>query len=375
MGQLATAGKRKQNLNIALYFFKLGGASGGAERMICRLANALDDLGFQVTLISWDDPSASALFPLGPNINWKRLGFAPGWRDKLRRTRSLKRVLASEAIDVLIGFVMSGDKTVYAASWLTGTKIIAAERNGPSLYHHRYNAVQRTTMKILLHFVAKIVVQFPRFQCGYPRSLTDRIVAIPNPVPKVSGRASPDGTAPDGWRTLLFAGRLDELQKRPLLLVDAFVDVMDAHPEWRLRIVGDGPDRADVCDKVAALGAGNRIAVEPATTKIFEAYRDAQLFVTPSVWEGFPNALAEAMAHGLPAVGFEKAEGVADLIGSDSGWLVGRGAPKSQLAQTLGEAMGDHKGRASRGRKARERVAAFSEDGIFKQWERLLWTV
>lgn len=37
-------------------------------------------------------------------------------------------------------------------------------------------------------------------------------------------------------------------------------------------------------------------------------------FAIPSFWEGFPNAVAEALAYGLPAIGFAEAEGVNSLI-------------------------------------------------------------
>src|SRR5262245_25752726 len=70
---------------VALYFHRLGGLGGGAERMICLLADALVARGFVVHMLSWDDPQAESFYPFSTEVKWHRLGFRAGAADKLRR--------------------------------------------------------------------------------------------------------------------------------------------------------------------------------------------------------------------------------------------------------------------------------------------------
>lgn len=357
---------------VALYFYNLGRA-GGAERMICLLAEALAGRGFKTHLVSWDAADAAAFYPLGPGVTWHRLGYRPGWRDKLRRTWSLARRLRREGVGVLIGFVMSGDKTIYAAARLAGTRLVAAERNAPSMYHLRYGRLQRWVSFALLHLVDRIIVQIPEFADGYPRSLRSRIEAIANPVALAARRARPDRPGPAGRFTLLAVGRLDGLQKRMACLVRAFSRIAAGHPDWDLRVVGEGPEEGALRALIGAAGLAARVRLEPSATDIFAVYAEAHLFAIPSLWEGFPNALAEAMSHGLPAVGFRDAAGVAHLIEDGrTGWLADGADAEAALAEALAGAMDDGAERARRGRLAAERMAAYVPERQFERWAAMI---
>jgi glycosyltransferase involved in cell wall biosynthesis len=274
-------------------------------------------------LISWDEADARTFYPLHPNVQWTRLGFSRGSLDKLRRIRALARLLKEKRIQVLAGFVMSGDKTVYAAAKLVGAQLLVAERNAPTMYRLRYNCVQRWLSFGFLHLADRITVQMPGFVSGYPTSLRNRIAVIPNPVPVAQHLAQPAIANTMGRFTLLCVSRLDGLQKRIDLLIRAFSRLATDHPAWDLRIIGDGPAKTTLHRLIEGLNVGGRVRIEPSIAAIFDSYIQAHLFVIPSLWEGFPNALAEAMSHGLPAVGFAQAAGVAELIGNRGGWLAG----------------------------------------------------
>ena len=72
--------------------------------------------------------------------------------------------------------------------------------------------------------------------------------------------------------------------------------------------------------------------------KIFTLYQRATFFVSTSQWEGFPNAMAEAMAHGLIAVGFKQTAGVSKLILHETNGILIDGQPDAfRLAETLKE--------------------------------------
>jgi glycosyltransferase involved in cell wall biosynthesis len=360
---------------IALYFHRLAEA-GGAERMITALANDLSARGFEVHLVSWDPPEARPYFTPAPGVTWHGLGITPGLRDKARRTLALSDILKRTGCRVLVGFVMSSDKTVYAAAKLAGVRIIAAERNAPSLYRHRHSTLSRCTSFTLLHLADAITVQFAEYADGYPRTLRKRISAIPNPVPLQQRQAHPASVNAAGRYTLLCVTRLDPVQKRVGCLLRAFSRVAKKHAFWDVTIVGDGPERAELQAIVLALGLEHRVTFVASMPNLAETYSSANLFVIPSLWEGFPNALAEAMSHGLPAVGFGGAEGVSNLIqDGTSGWLARGVDDDAALAVALDEAMSNDLEREDRGRLAADSMKAYAPAVQFDRWVDLIQSV
>lgn len=345
--------------------------------MVCRLANAFCAQGQRVCVISLDEPKAESYYPLESDVTWVKLGCAPGLKDKIRRTRDLWRAMKDNHIDVLAGFVMSGDKTVYAAAKLAGVKLIASERNAPAMYRLRYGRLTRWTSFALLHLADRITVQFPDYIDQYPKTLRARISAIGNPVDPALRRARPDHANVQGRFTLLAVGRLDPVQKRMMTLVEAFAKVAAQHPLWDLRIVGDGPERSDLLSRIQALGLEGRCKIEAGRPDIFALYGEAHLFVMPSLWEGFPNALAEALANGLPAVGFDGAPGVRHLIDESSGgWLAAHGSDDADaLAQSLDTAMSDDAERTARGDKARLGMQVYAPQKQIADWLALIKNV
>jgi GalNAc-alpha-(1->4)-GalNAc-alpha-(1->3)-diNAcBac-PP-undecaprenol alpha-1,4-N-acetyl-D-galactosaminyltransferase len=369
-----TGWKRKLHKHaVALYFHRLGGCGGGAQRVLCLLANALLARDFIVHLVSWDDHLAKAFYPLSPGVVWHRLGFHPGFADKLRRAREVARVLRQHNIPVLVGFVVSGDKSIVAAAKLAAAKVIAAERNSPAIYHIRYGRIERCISLACLYATDQIVIQFPSFIRGYPASLHHRIEVIPNPVPVASVRALPQQPGPGGRFTLLAVSRLDRVQKRLHTLIDAFTLIADCHPAWDLLVVGNGPEEAALRRQIVASGISARIRLEPSTQSIFQVYAKSHLFASPSRWEGFSNALAEALAHGLPAVGFRDAPGVGELITDrHTGWLADGSDDKEKLAEVLDQAMANDAERSRRGANAIRSMARYDPELQFDRWANLI---
>jgi glycosyltransferase involved in cell wall biosynthesis len=357
---------------VALYFHRLGQA-GGAERMICQVAHELAARGFEVHLLSLDAPDAQSFYPIGSSVNWHRLGPSASLAGKVRRIGAIAEILGQYGVRVLIGFVMHGDKTVYAAAKLARVRLVAAERNGPSMYWLRYGPVERWLAFGLLHLCDAIAVQFPEYASGYPGSLRRRTVAIANPVTRACATAAPAKPGDDGRFELLAVGRLDSVQKRFDCLIRAFARIAQRMPEWDLKIIGDGEQEATLRELVADFGLTGRVMLGAPTDRIDEAYARAHLFVMPSRWEGFPNALAEALSAGLPAVGFREAEGVSQLIAhGETGWLAGPGDETHALATTLAEAMSDGKERQRRGALAIQAMSKYAPEAEYDRWAGLL---
>jgi len=152
-----------------------------------------------------------------------------------------------------------------------------------------------------------------------------------------------------------FASRLEHL-KGPLQFVEGFAAAHRAHPSVEMRVAGEGSQRQQVLAALRRLGLSEKCRLVGTYTSL-EArsrfMREIDVFVHPSLTEGTPNAVIEAMAHGLPIVA-TAVGGLPDFITEEVGLLVPPGDERA-----LGEAMtrlaGDASLRREMGLAAREK--------------------
>lgn len=358
-------------MKVTLYFFRLAQSSGGAERMLLMLARSLAERGHEVHVVSWDPPGSVAFYELPGSVQWHQLGFAPGRRDKWRRTVALAHILRRTGSEVFVGFVMSADKTVYAGCLLARVPIVVAERNSPEMYRLKFGRVTRDFYMHLLRLASRVVVQIEEYRAGYPEWLRPRIEVIPNPVRAATRTAQPGVRGVGGW-TLLGVGRLDP-QKNHEALIRAFGQVAAEFPDWRLRIAGEGALRPDLVRVIGQLGLGGRVQLAGAIEDMDEEYANAHLFCLASRWEGFPNALAEAMAHGLPVVGYAGCPGVNSLVESGHDGLLASGnGDVETLGLALRRLMGNPDERSEFGRRSQRIAQQFDAGRITRQWEQVI---
>ena len=162
--------------------------------------------------------------------------------------------------------------------------------------------------------------------------------------------------APHDGRHLLFVGRLAAV-KGVRVLLDALAG-MD-HADWRLTLIGDGPERAGLEAQAQALNLSDRITFAGYRSQdaVAQALSRADLFVLPSFAEGVPVVLMEAMAAGVPVVTTQIA-GIPELVAQgDSGLLVPPGNAQA-LQDAIGTLLADPVRRKAMGETGRARVAA-----------------
>ena len=355
---------------VALFFQSLARTGGGAEKQLIWLASTLQKCGFEVAVISWDSPEATSFYVLPTGVTWHKLGFKSGPVDKLRRLYRMTKLLREENIKTLIGFVVANNKVVILSGLLAGVRMVASERNSPEIYKIKNRTLTRWLAYLSLLTFDKITVQFEEFASGYPSFLRNRIVAIANPIFEVEGQAKPGDPQKDRFK-MLFVGRFERIQKQPSLLIDAFHSIANHHQNWDLLMIGDGDERQVLENQIINLDLQEKIKLLRSKPDISDVYCEADLFVIPSLWEGSPNALAEAMAYGLPAIGFE-VDGVKHLIKNKrTGWLC-PAVTTSDLAKTLAIALRSTRNFTEFGQTARDITKTHSEGEIGQHWCSLL---
>lgn len=157
-----------------------------------------------------------------------------------------------------------------------------------------------------------------------------------------------------------FAARIEE-GKGPLALVGALAELQHGGEAALVRMAGTGPQLQEVKARVRALKLGDACEFvgfynEPLGRSAFMWSLD--VFVLPSLAEGTPNSIIEAMAHGLPVIASEVG-GIPDLLCADSGILVPPG-DVAALAEAMRRLASDPHLRATMGRAARERYLKLS---------------
>ena len=114
---------------------------------------------------------------------------------------------------------------------------------------------------------------------------------------------------------IVTAGRLNE-QKGFHLLIDAISMVRGRHPdiEFRLAILGDGSRRENLERQIAGLNLHETVHLTGFQDNAIAWYRSADVFVLPSLIEGMPNVLLEAMACGTPVISSDCHSGPAEIL-------------------------------------------------------------
>jgi GalNAc-alpha-(1->4)-GalNAc-alpha-(1->3)-diNAcBac-PP-undecaprenol alpha-1,4-N-acetyl-D-galactosaminyltransferase len=344
------------------------------EHSAINLMNELVNRGHEISLFTWDRAGAKPFFPMSPAVHWFRLDMGDPWqkaglRLRLERMRRFRRYTRDRQPAVIIGF--QPGTFLFAAASLPRRRIplFLAERNSPDRMDYLREGRFRWRVFQTMRLASTITVQWESYINRYPAYLRSRIVAIPNPVYPPNGFASP-GEKKTSY-TLLSVGRLS-YQKNYETLIRAFAGLEDQYPHWRLRIVGEGESRPALEKFVSELGLGRRVQMEGHTLDVSAQYQAADLFCLPSLFEGFPNTLAEAMAHGLPAVAFAGCAGIDELIKTGrNGVLADGNGDTESLARTLGELMGNAGERARLGEAARKVAQDYHPEEIYDTWERL----
>jgi GalNAc-alpha-(1->4)-GalNAc-alpha-(1->3)-diNAcBac-PP-undecaprenol alpha-1,4-N-acetyl-D-galactosaminyltransferase len=354
--------------------------AGGIERQISMIMNDLVARGHEVDLLTWDLAGAEAFYPIKSDVTWHRLDMGnPHVRAssmlKLTRARKVRGIVGRRRPQTIVCFQDGPFRAIRGYTVGLRIPVIAAERLSPNRFDHIAAGRHQKLVYQSFRFASRIVILWESYREHYPKFLHPRIVCIPTPVLPAAVHAQPDVAGPGGRYRLLSVGRLS-FQKNYKVLVEAFARLASRFTDWDLTIIGDGQDRAELEALIKARGLESRVALPGTTKSIAQWYSSSHLFCLPSRFEGLPNTLLEALAHGLPVVAFAECAGMKNLIAHGRSGLLaeGNGDPVS-LARTLEAAMSSRELRRSMRAEAIESVREYDPTKIFSQWERLLLDV
>ena len=168
--------------------------------------------------------------------------------------------------------------------------------------------------------------------------------------------------------TAIIVARIDHLKGHDTLL-RAWADVHRTDPEATLLIVGDGAERAAMERLAAEAGVAAAVRFLGFRSDVIELLGAADLFLLPSLTEGLPLSILEAMAHGLPIVATHVG-GIPELVTEEREGLLVPPKDVAALAAAIGRMAFDAEARGRFARQARERaINEFSFDAMLRQYE------
>ncbi len=184
---------------------------------------------------------------------------------------------------------------------------------------------------------------------------TRKITVVPNAVDIQEFKPRHEGRVKDGSTTVAYVGRL-LWNKGPQYLIEAAPRITHESPRVKFLIVGEGPMLGQLQRKVNQLGLNKQFQFLGFVPSVAQFLRGCDILVRPSLNEGMPLTVLEAMACGIPTVASNIAGTPQILSHGETGFLI---EPKDtkQLAFYVTKLAKDQKLRHSMGRRAR----AFTE--------------
>jgi glycosyltransferase involved in cell wall biosynthesis len=347
-------------------------SAGGAERVLSNLANYWSKKGHTVTILTLDQPRAIPFYPLAKEIKLKQLGLCEATTSILHRLLNIfKRVLTLRKTirilspDGVISFISSMNFTTLLACGGLNLPIIVSERTHP--VYHKLPLFDTLLRRLLYPTAAKVVVQ-TQSAADYFRPL-DNIAVIPNSVSVPPTIAPQHSTV----HQLISVGRLIP-SKGFNLLIQAFSKIALDFSHLNLTLYGEGEERQALEKLVADLNLKGRVFLPGLTQNIQAKLAEADLFIFPSFYEGFPNALCEAMAIGLPVIA-SACSGTVDVINDGVNGRLFPVGDTEKLTYLLRELIQDTSQRHRLSKEAQKITDRLAEDKIYQMWDKLICNV
>jgi len=344
---------------------------GGAERVMSDMANYWANGGWQVTLATWSGPEIQDFYVLAPSVKrvWLDV-FSPNnsFVGKIGltigRILKLRRLLVASRPDAVLSFIdVSNVHTILAGLGL-GVRVVVSERVNPSL-NYTITRLWRALRRVSYRWAEAVVAQTDDAAQWIERKSRTRVVVIPNSLrvlPTMVCQREP---------LIVAVGRLSK-QKGFDLLLKAFARISSDFQNWRLAIIGVGPERTSLIELRDQLNLIDRVDFIGQVLDVEAWMARAGLVVQPSRFEGFPNVVLESMGMGATVISSDCPSGPSELIEDGVNGCLVPVEDVVTLARVMAELMSQPEVRERLGREASRVKQRYRQDLIMAQWEACL---
>ena len=355
---------------MKILFFVPALNSGGAERVVATIANALSANGDTIEILTLN--TEQTFYSINENV--KIVGI-----NKIITSSGIKRMLSIPFVeisrflkydkevnafnpDIVISFLYTTNVLSILARGRLNVPLIISERSDPS----HYGRMQQFICKKLYPKSDRIVCQ-GKIVAHFYELCKGKCTIIPNPI----NQKSVGEYKKEKNHRIITVGRLISA-KNHKLRIDAFYQIKDKYPDYTLEIYGEGELKNNLQEQIESLGLRNKVFLMGSKQNVIAELSDAACFVLSSNYEGFPNVLIEAMATGIPVISTDFPSGIArELItNGDNGFLI-ETENKDQMVEALERILSDKKLQISFSEKNLGVLDKYSETNIAHLWKAL----
>lgn len=289
---------------------------GGAERVCVSLCNHWAKT-HQVTLVTTYSVATSIDFELDPNISLLHLHeTSNGTLNIWQKIKFCRNFFRTEDFDIVVSFLTNVNLINIAASLGSNHKVVVSERTNP--FSRQYQMSLRILSYLFYPLADSLVVQTLGLKEQYKKSnrLLSNIEVIPNPlsisnVPWLQKINEPP--VHTARKRIVCIGRFEK-GKQFIEVLDVFKFLSKKHPGLTFCFIGDGSLRESLHARISDLNMQEKIDVLGFLPQPWEHMDQKEdIFLLPSKFEGFPNALLEAMVMGVTSVAFDCPSGPKDI--------------------------------------------------------------
>ncbi len=352
--------------------------AGGAERAMSWLANTLDSRGHTVTIVV-RMPAESDFYALREDITVVRIvrgtdgsaGHSRGRKLKglVSFAKNLRREVKERRPDVVVSFIDMNNFYVLAATFGLPVPTVVSERIHPDFHELGRLAPVRP---LIYRSAAALVVQSDEVaRIARDRWHLSNVWVVPNAV-AIETMAVPEII--DRPKSVIAIGRLTA-QKDHKTLISAWVRIHDTIDGWHLTIVGSGTNEQELLTQISALGIEDSVTVIAPRPDVAALMSASRIFVLPSIYEGFPNTLIEAMACGCACIATTAPGAMSEILeGGESGFLV-QPSNVDELARAIRKVADEPAIQQRLSRAGALRSLDFAPGPIGDLWEEILVSV
>jgi len=349
---------------------------GGAEKVVAQIAAHLSKDRYNTLVSCLYDPGLVADEIVKNGIQVVDLGTRSKW--DVRAAYQLFRLLRRENIQILHSHLFHANLLGRIAGKMAGVPIIISTRHSVAIGGKGRELINRWTTGWSDVTIA-VSEQVRDAEMRWTGLGPGRLVTIYNGIDTERFR-SLDPKEADAFRhefqidqdaPLIGIIARFHREKGHSILIDASPGILDRFPKAKILLVGEGDTRAAIEEEVHTLGLSDSIMFAGIRQDIPRVLSALDLFVLPSLWEGMPIVILEAMAAGLPVVA-TRVGGIPEVVEDGvTGLLVPPRDPEA-LAEAIIALLQDRKRAEAMGRAGRKRVEKhFSAERMVHQTEAL----
>lgn len=371
----------KSSLPKLLFVISSLEGSGGSERALTTRINYLvSHFSYEITVVTTNKgDSCKSFYPLEKEIKILNIPinfstqtlkekFKYFFFQSFENEKQLSEFIEKEKFDICTSFgaeTFLFDKISYKdfikikehrftyKKYLTSEKISLIKKFWRNFRFKKYLSIQSKM---------DYIITLTEEDANFWRKYVKNVHVIPNAIDL--GNIQTSGLESN---TIISVGRLEK-EKDYFSLINIFKKVVEVSPDWELHIYGNGSLKQQIEQKIQMNKLEKNVFLKGVTKDIFSKYLESSVFVMTSFYEGFPNTMLEAMAHGLPAISFASVGGVKVLIDDEKNGFLVPNRDSHLFFKAIKILIKDDTKRKEMGTNARKKAEEFEINSIIPQW-------